>query len=462
MHDDKDGLAPELLSAWRLPEPPEFGENRVWKAYVRRRGRGVRAAAAALAIATLGIGVFGGMSKPERRGGPWRARVRTSWRIADRAVAVAEPGTELGWQDEGGRIRVNQRAGNVFYRVDKGGAFEVTTPAGTVRALGTCFRVEVRDMSESRRSLVAAATATLVTGGVLVSVYEGRVALSKTRVLGPGESAVIPSLQKGTLEREAPAREALEARIRIHEETIQGLRAELAETRRAPTPATPPSRPAPAASKWPDEDLQARFDQETRDAPWAEAQEDGLAHRLVEYMDLDADKVDVECKTHCCDVQLAVDDTRQMWPVLRDLKSDIGVGIGRSGWNDLDVEVPVRSRDGLGHIFVCHSRSADEAGELSNRGAERDALLTRAAPALERCRAQLQSRLEVTLDLTVDTFGAISDVQTAAQPVGEAASRCVEAAILSAADFAPFPRPTWFSIRVALDAAEGAVSGRPR
>lgn len=102
---------------------------------------------------------------------------RTTVPLGRRAIAVAEAGSALAWQlTADGRMRVQQRAGDVFYRVDHGGPFVVSTVAGDVTVLGTCFRVEVRPMD--KRLMMAAGVGAAVATTLLVSVYEGRVLLA--------------------------------------------------------------------------------------------------------------------------------------------------------------------------------------------------------------------------------------------------------------------------------------------
>jgi hypothetical protein len=66
---------------------------------------------------------------------------------------------------------VSQRAGDVFYRVERGGGFEVETPHGTVRVTGTCFRVELDTMKKPWQGVVGAA----IGAALVVTVYEGSV-----------------------------------------------------------------------------------------------------------------------------------------------------------------------------------------------------------------------------------------------------------------------------------------------
>jgi hypothetical protein len=86
---------------------------------------------------------------------------------------------------------VEQPAGDVFYRVQPGATFRVHTPAGEVAVLGTCFRVKVED-AVNGRDLKVGVVGAAVGAAALVSVYEGKVAVSRggDRVtLTAGESA---------------------------------------------------------------------------------------------------------------------------------------------------------------------------------------------------------------------------------------------------------------------------------
>jgi hypothetical protein len=128
--------------------------------------------------------------------------------LGGRGVAVAEPGAELSWAvGAGGRASIHQDAGDVFYRVEAGPAFEVTTPAGTARVLGTCFRMEVMEMRLSRDSVGGAAVGAAVVAAVLVTVYEGRVAVAN----GEGD-ATIEAGERAWLRAGAPPQEAGDGR----------------------------------------------------------------------------------------------------------------------------------------------------------------------------------------------------------------------------------------------------------
>jgi hypothetical protein len=126
-------------------------------------------AAAAAALLALVLGHRGPGADEELL-----ATARQSIRLDTRGVAVMEAGGALERRDG----RWTQRAGNVFYRIDRGGEFTLRTAAGEVVVLGTCFRVEVDPMKLSPQTKVGfLAGATLATA-VVVTVYEGRVRLA--------------------------------------------------------------------------------------------------------------------------------------------------------------------------------------------------------------------------------------------------------------------------------------------
>ncbi|MBL4686333.1 MAG: FecR domain-containing protein [Nannocystaceae bacterium] len=98
-------------------------------------------------------------------------RSRTTVSMASRGVAVAEAGTSLEWRvDSDGDASIEQRSGNVFFRVEPGGAFVVHTPAGTVTATGTSFEVKIE-----KSMLVSALGGGVLAASVVVVVYEGEV-----------------------------------------------------------------------------------------------------------------------------------------------------------------------------------------------------------------------------------------------------------------------------------------------
>jgi hypothetical protein len=160
-------------NAWKVDAPPaDFAQRVVERAFLRRRpSRRARWLAAGAAFSAIAAALMLWLVQPRGEVTGQRAvSEREELTIGRRAVAVLEAGAELRWRDE----RVTQARGEVFYRVSPGGAFVVSTPAGSVSVLGTCFRVSV--------------------GGdtARVTVLEGRVqasAAGEARELRAGQSA---------------------------------------------------------------------------------------------------------------------------------------------------------------------------------------------------------------------------------------------------------------------------------
>lgn len=164
------------------PAPPQRPRRRLW----------IGATLATLATAALILVAL----RPSA--GAQRALGRETVAIGRRGLAVLEPGADVqhhvGWT---GAAEVTQRAGSVFYRVERGGAFVVHTPAGDVTVHGTCFRVEVtagkenEDMKAMKSGLVGASVGAALTAAVFVTVFEGKVSLANPRgsvALAAGES----------------------------------------------------------------------------------------------------------------------------------------------------------------------------------------------------------------------------------------------------------------------------------
>ncbi|MCA9669413.1 MAG: FecR domain-containing protein [Myxococcales bacterium] len=168
LDDEDEGEAPQQQTAPQQPAP-------------QRRRLTLLAMAAAALLALGGVLLFA-LRPPVPRAGAHVASERSTLRVG-RAIAVAEKGAALSWSvdDASGELVVEQRRGEVFYRVDKGRRpFIVRTPRGEVRVLGTCFRVEVRPMRASRAGLIGAAVGAAAATLVFVSVYEGKVLTAST------------------------------------------------------------------------------------------------------------------------------------------------------------------------------------------------------------------------------------------------------------------------------------------
>lgn len=197
-HDDTSPETPlrdELdLEAWRVDSPPsDFAERVLTRvaqekrapARARMRSRfGVWTAVASLGAAAAIAIVWTRGGAPTH--GELVARERVEASIGSRARVVLEPGAAVSWNGDD----VEQKQGDVFYRVEPGARFRVHTAAGDIEVKGTCFGVRVRDMQ--KRDLKSGAVGAAVTALAFVGVYEGRVAVSHAgqRVeIGAGESA---------------------------------------------------------------------------------------------------------------------------------------------------------------------------------------------------------------------------------------------------------------------------------
>ena len=171
-------FAAQVLAA--MDAPPEVSFSEPVPAVRRRRWPMFAVAGGAMAAAALIVVVLSGRSLGPigASAGHHLARGRDTVNIADRAVAVAAPGSDLAWENKDGQIRVDQREGTVFYRVDRGGTFVVTTAVAEVHVTGTCFEVAI-DRDAADRPAIS------------VSLFEGSVILRNDR----GELAMVAGEQ---------------------------------------------------------------------------------------------------------------------------------------------------------------------------------------------------------------------------------------------------------------------------
>jgi hypothetical protein len=239
MTDDEESRRRLIEDLWPVPTPPSDMAARVLAAIEaerrpvpmlmprRRRGPLIAAAASLSALAAGATLVWWLQTRPgpvvEEDGG-WIAARRATVNIGARATASMQPGSDLKWSVQKARVRVQQRRGSVFYRVDRGGPFQVTTPAGDVEVTGTCFTV-----TNAPLSAVGASS--------LVSVLEGSVNVrtaAGTLRLTPGESARI--------QRERPPE-----RLMIPAGATSAAHA--AELREPPEPAAPGEQPPPESAE---------------------------------------------------------------------------------------------------------------------------------------------------------------------------------------------------------------------
>jgi ferric-dicitrate binding protein FerR (iron transport regulator) len=195
------------LDQWTAPEPPAGFADRVMAARDANAQKSPRRRLRALLGAALLVGSAAAWLLAARAGdaaGEVALDGRASVKIGRRGVAVGEAGARLQYRVHNGDARVRQAAGNVFYRVEHGGPFVVSTPAGEVTVQGTCFRVEVEPMPMKgieRKSMVAAGVGAIAAATILVTVYEGRVLLANEH----GKTVLSAGEQAGARSGEAPA-----------------------------------------------------------------------------------------------------------------------------------------------------------------------------------------------------------------------------------------------------------------
>jgi hypothetical protein len=216
------------LHAWPFETPPPGFAARVAALAFPRRSPGpawVRWTVFAAAVTALVAWFVARRDRIAVEGEVDASGERTSVAIGSRGVAVLEPGARVSWRD--GRVR--QERGEVFYRVDpvRGWRllppvpFLVETPAGTVRVLGTCFRVRIEDQQ------------------AIIDDLEGRVEAQgggTAVVLTPGESTVLdpmspPASQPGATRRTGPIGE-VDERLRWLQRERRELERREAELRR--------------------------------------------------------------------------------------------------------------------------------------------------------------------------------------------------------------------------------------
>ncbi|MEO8182589.1 MAG: hypothetical protein ABI895_27470 [Deltaproteobacteria bacterium] len=188
------GFADRTVALLAAPRTAESAQRR--RVYQRAPWRRVLVGLALAAGTTAGALAWWGLPREPLSGG-LLSEDRTTVAIGGRALAVLEPATRLDWVGE----QVMQQSGAVFYRVEPGrSTFRVTTPAGDVEVLGTCFRVSVgsEQGSEDRmksRDLAAAGGGAALAAVVVVTVYEGKVHLVREN-----QSVVLEAGQSGKLD----------------------------------------------------------------------------------------------------------------------------------------------------------------------------------------------------------------------------------------------------------------------
>ena len=450
---EPDALERETLLAYEAPPPPADMADRVLAALrtevrprMSRRTRWMLLVAS-LAVAATAVALLLPRDGAGRASSGHRAAgARESIAIGDRAVAVAEAGSELSWTVQAdGAAAVDQRRGDVFYRVTPGQEFVVAVPGASIRVLGTCFRVEVSEMRPRNKILAAGGIAAALTVAVLVTVYEGRVRLEN----GQGEAELVPGEQGTAAAGTPPVREplaagaaagdrrtsksALEARVRDLENKLRRAEKMLGDGQ-APVILSSPA--------------EQQFAAEQRDPSWAPGQEQRIQERLTRFVGLERGSATVECRRTCCQIALDAEDLTR---VLDDLQSDAGLKhLEGTGGGTMWL---AGGKEGVDRVSLCLQPDEDvqPSATRPDRGEEREALLLASRPAVEECMRGAATAIDFEMTLAIDPGGEIVDVTSKTDPVGHPAATCLEQALLSAARLAPSTRPTSFAVRLHLD-----------
>ncbi len=455
-----DALERETLLAYEAPPAPHDMADRVLAGLRQaeiedlagrhgRRGprslrRWIAVAAVAVVVAAAAILLRTGSGDLPSRGHRV-AEARESIAIGGRAVAVAEAGSELAWTVlADGAATVDQRSGDVFYRVTPGRPFVVAVPGASIRVLGTCFRVEVRDMRARDKILAAGGVGAAVTAAVLVTVYEGRVQLENAQgsvELHPGEQGTAAdgappvrasSVADAVAGDPSRSKSALETRVRDLEHKLREAEKMLGAAQAAAGPSIPGGEP--------------QFAAETRDPSWAPGREQRIQERLTRFLGIAPGSATVECRRTCCQIDI---DAEDMKGVVQDLQTDVGLRhLEEKGGGSTSF---LGGKDGKTRVIACVNPEDRQPGSTRpDRGAEREALLAASRPALEACMRGAAAPLDFETELGIDPGGEIYNVTSKSDPVGHPAAACVEQALLAAARFAPSTRVTGVPIRLSL------------
>ena len=424
------------LDAYAVPAMPAGIEDRLWlqlNTAKRRRSRRWKLGGGAAAVgAAASVAWFVTAGSPAVvRSGAANTAERTTLSIG-KATLVAEQGATLTWTFSDRGARVEQRSGNVFYRVEPGRPFVVATDVGELSALGTCFRVEVSSMKLPKQGLVGGAIGAIVTAGVFVAVFEGKVSLANDRgrvEIAAGQSARIAS--EGDAKAGPPAMTSTDV-VRLASRAQPAEHGEPVANAAVAPPATLSSKAAGGGDPV--------LGREVRDPQWATAQEQAIRDRLQKYIGISADRIELECRTKCCRVLLpkALYDEHE-----RELQSSFGPGGGE------DASALLVGVDEAGMIAerICFRRTD---GRDPDRGAEREALLAMIRPELASCARGLAHEVVISVELTLDESGAVTKADTRSDPTGEPVAACVERAVVGAAAFAPASEVSRVPVNVTL------------
>ena len=158
-----DRIDPDVLAAYETPAPaPDLGARFAQRLAAQppapRNWRPYALAATAIVVAAAAVVLLLVRPADAPATGASTPTARTTEQIGSRGVAVVEAGAAITWTGDD----VHQDRGDVFYRVEPGSTFAVTTPVATIAVHGTCFRIDLEPT------------------GAVVTVYEGRVDVANT------------------------------------------------------------------------------------------------------------------------------------------------------------------------------------------------------------------------------------------------------------------------------------------
>ena len=206
----------QLEELWPAQKPPEDFTQRTTQMVLENTTKKsgsvkffVWALAAAALVASVALGITSLGNNLGKNASYLAKEERKEIRLGERAVVVLEPNSEIRIKDG----KVEQRRGNVFYRVAQGGTFEIDTSSGKVKVLGTCFRIQQGKESETmkRRDIKVGTLAAAIASAAVVTVYEGKVRLSHAKgevTLDAGESGKLSSAGVRKLDAKEAEKEA--------------------------------------------------------------------------------------------------------------------------------------------------------------------------------------------------------------------------------------------------------------
>lgn len=174
---------------------------------------------------------------------------------------------------------------------------------------------------------------------------------------------------------------------------------------------------------------------------WDAALKTSTLERLSKYLGIKLDPSKVECRTRCCRVTVSdeVYDAHS-----EELGSTVGLRFAPS-----DGYGTHRTKDRGTVITTCFATDAPKVA-MPDRGAERDAMIAKAADAIRKCGVGLAHPMTLKLTLWLDEGGQITKVDSNKAQLGSPAGTCAETALLTAAAFAPAPMTSDVPVSVVI------------